>query len=158
MSPSPKPLEVFCDRSLGKHQVPDALRALGWRVHTMADVYGEAQSQYLPDEQWLADAGARGWVVLHKDADIARLHRGQPGPELAALIGAGVRAFCLMSAQLPGSEQTKRFVMASTAIERIARNQPGPFVYGLYTREMRQIWPQPRPVASGEEGGATGRR
>ncbi len=141
MSPSPKPLEVFCDRSLGRHQVPDALRALGWQVHTMADVYGEEQAQQLADTVWLADAGARGWVVLHKDAAIARLHQGQPGPELAALVAAGVQAFCLMSAQLPGAEQASRFVMASAEIERIARSQPGPFVYGLYSRKMRQIWP-----------------
>ena len=141
MSPSPRPLEVFCDRSLGKHQVPDALRAVGWQVHTMADVYGEEQAQHLPDERWLADAGTRGWVVLHKDANIARLHQGQPGPELAALIGAGVRAFCLMSAQLPGEEQALRFVAASAEIERIARSQPGTFMYGLYRREIRRIWP-----------------
>ena len=149
MSPSPKPLEVFCDRSLGKHQVPNALRALGWQVHTMADVYGEEQAGTLSDRQWLADAGAQGWVVLHKDAAIARLRGGQPGPELAALIGAGVRAFCLMSAQLPGAEQAKRFVAASAVIEQIARSQPGPFVYGLYTREVRQIWPQPGPARRG---------
>ncbi|MGH7665816.1 MAG: hypothetical protein ACRENY_04590 [Candidatus Dormibacteria bacterium] len=141
MSPSPKPLEVFCDRSLGRYQVPDALRAIGWEVHTMAEVYGEAQAQRLPDSQWLADAGAQDWVVLHKDAAIARLRHGRPGPELAALILAKVRAFCLMSGQLTGTEQAARFIGERRSIEQIALANPGPYVYGLYTKYMRRVWP-----------------
>jgi hypothetical protein len=34
--------EFFIDRSLGRHQVPQALRDAGLSVHTMAEVYGDA--------------------------------------------------------------------------------------------------------------------
>jgi hypothetical protein len=30
----PEPPDLFIDRSLGRHQVPDALRAAGFTVHT----------------------------------------------------------------------------------------------------------------------------
>ena len=60
--PSASPPELFIDRSLGRHIVPDALRAAGATVHTMADVYGERFGQGLSDEEWLRDAGSvAGW-------------------------------------------------------------------------------------------------
>jgi hypothetical protein len=45
--------EFFIDRSLGRRVVPDALRASGLIVHTMASVYGERVAQGLRDETWL---------------------------------------------------------------------------------------------------------
>lgn len=36
----PEPPEFFIDRSLGRRTVPEALRAVGLVVYTMADVYG----------------------------------------------------------------------------------------------------------------------
>jgi len=66
--PSASPPEFFVDRSLGRRLVPDALRAAGVVVHAMADVYGERIGQGLDDEEWIADAGRNGWVVLMKDA------------------------------------------------------------------------------------------
>lgn len=64
MSPSASAPEFFVDRSLGRHQLADALRDLGVDVRTMAAVYGEKMGQGLADETWLADAGRRGLVVL----------------------------------------------------------------------------------------------
>ncbi|MGH2870583.1 MAG: hypothetical protein ACRDNK_23825, partial [Solirubrobacteraceae bacterium] len=52
------------NRSLGRHIVVNALREAGATVHPMADVYGERIGQGLRDEEWLRDAGTRGWVVL----------------------------------------------------------------------------------------------
>ena len=52
-----EPFEFFIDRSLGRHQVPQALRAVGLTVHTMAEVYGEQAGQRLKDEDWLEDVG-----------------------------------------------------------------------------------------------------
>jgi len=54
------PLEFFIDRSLGRLVVPAALRAHGFVVHTMADVYGEQVGQGLKDETWLRDVGEHG--------------------------------------------------------------------------------------------------
>jgi len=102
----------------------------------MADVYGERIGQGLDDEEWIADAGRNGWVVLMKDAKI----RYRP-TERQALIDHEVRAFCLMNANLRGAEQAERLV---TNLPRIlvAAAQPGPFIRGIYAAEVRLVWPK----------------
>ena len=52
----PPPPEFFVDRSLGRYTVPEAIRAAGFVVHTLASVYGEQQGQAVPDERWFATA------------------------------------------------------------------------------------------------------
>lgn len=106
--PSGSPPEFFIDRSLGRHLLPDALRAAGAVVHAMADVYGERIGQALDDEEWIGDAGQRGWIVLMKDAKV----RDRPA-ELRALADHQVRAFCLTNANLRGIEQAERLVTQS---------------------------------------------
>lgn len=129
-------LEFFIDRSLGRRVVPDALRACGLVVHTMASVYGEQVSQGLRDETWLRDVGARGWIVLMKDDAIRR----RPA-EREALIDGGVRAFCLTNAQLRGKEQARRFVENRHRILKQAR-QPGPYIVGVYDGRLQRLWPR----------------
>jgi hypothetical protein len=60
------PLEFLLDRSLGRYQLADALRAEGLVVHTLWSVYGTAE-QRLEDHDWVADAGLHGWIVLSAD-------------------------------------------------------------------------------------------
>ena len=126
--------EFFIDRSLGK-SIAEALREAGLTVHTMASVYGEDRAQKLQDRVWLRDAGRKGWVVLTKDDAIRR----RPA-EREALIDAGVRVFCLTSAQLRGSEQAARFVENRHRIIRQAR-KPGPYIYGVYAGRIARLWP-----------------
>ena len=135
MSRREPPPEFFIDRSLGRKHLAEALRDLGLVVHTMASIYGEEQAQRLPDQRWLRDAGANGWVVLMKDDAIRR----RPA-EREALTEAGVRAFCLTNAQLRAAEQTARFVDNRHRIIRQAR-KPGPYIYGVYQRGIRLLWP-----------------
>jgi hypothetical protein len=97
------PPEFFIDRSLGRKHLAEALRGCGLVVHTLSSVYGEAQGQHVPDEQWLRDAGSNDWVVLMKDDAIRR----RPA-ERDALTEARVRAFCLTNAQLRAAEHTAR--------------------------------------------------
>ena len=52
MEPSPQQLEYFLDRCLGRHVVAGALRAEGWSVRTLAEVY-EAREETVPDDEWL---------------------------------------------------------------------------------------------------------
>jgi hypothetical protein len=105
------PPEFFIDRSLGRHAVPEALRQAGVTVHTMADVYGERVGQGLDDEEWLEDAGQRGWAVLMKDAKIRYRQI-----ELEALKSHRVRAFVLTNANLRAAEQAERII---THLDRI---------------------------------------
>ena len=126
-------VEFFVDRSLGRKHLPEALRAEGMTVHTMASVYGENRAQSLKDVDWLADAGKQGWVVLHKDSAIRR----RPA-ELQALRNAKLRTFCLVNAQLKGHEQTARFIDNLEAIIRRS-SRPGPFIYAISERGLRKI-------------------
>jgi|SRR3954447_355164 aryl-alcohol dehydrogenase-like predicted oxidoreductase len=126
--------EFFVDRSLGK-SIVEALRDVGLTVHSMADVYGEKRAQRLADEVWLRDAGENSWIVLTKDDAIRR----RPA-ERDALTEAGVRAFCLTSAQLRGAEQIERFVSNRDRILRQARKS-GPYIYGVYESGLKRLWP-----------------
>ena len=100
----------------------------------MADVHGERIGQGLADEEWLRDAGERGWVVLMKDAKI----RYRPA-ELRVIADHGLRAFCLMNANLRGAEMAARLVANLPRILRIAE-EPGPFFYGVYVTGVRRLW------------------
>jgi hypothetical protein len=62
--------ELFLDRSLGRRQVPDLLRAAGLRLRTLAEVYGIPADETVEDVEWLARAGREGWAVLMKDERI----------------------------------------------------------------------------------------
>lgn len=103
----------------------------------MADVYGERIGQCLADEEWLRDAGERGWVVLMKDAKI----RYRPA-ELQVVIDFDLRAFCLTNANMRGIEMAERFVEYLPRIVRIASEQPGPYIYGVYSDGVRPLWPR----------------
>ena len=103
----------------------------------MADVYGERIAQGLADTEWLRDAGENGWVVLLKDDKI----RYRPA-ELEALTTSGVRAFCLTNANLRGAEMAQRFVEQLGKIEKIASEQPGPYIYAVYVDGVRPLWPK----------------
>jgi hypothetical protein len=122
--PSGSPPEFFIDRSLGRHIVPDALRAAGATVHTMADVYGERIGQGLSDEEWLRHAGQQGWAVLMKDAKV----RHRPAQRLAIETYA-VRAFVVTNANLTGADQAERLVRNLHRITRFAEH-PGPYICG----------------------------
>jgi hypothetical protein len=133
--PSASPPEFFVDRSLGRHVVPTALRDAGVVVHAMADVYGERIGQGLADEEWLRDAGERGWAVLMKDARI----RYRPA-ELQVIVDHGLRAVCLTNANLRGAEMAARFVANLPRILRLAED-PGPYICGVYATGVRRLWP-----------------
>ncbi len=123
MSPSrrqPDSPEFLVDRSLGRHHLPDALRARGFVVHTLADVYGERRAQEVEDQEWIERAGREGWVVLTKDDRIRYREI-----ERDAFIDANLRVFCLTSRGFRKEEQTARFVDNVNRIVQRSR-QPGP--------------------------------
>lgn len=115
--------------------MPQALREAGAVVHTMAEVYGERVGQGLPDEEWLADCGRNGWLVLMKDARI----RYRPS-ELAAIEAFGVRAFCVTNGNLRAVDQAAWLTENLDRIMRAAE-LPGPFIYGVYAASVRRLWP-----------------
>lgn len=124
--------DLFLDRSLGRIQVPDLLRAHGLRLVTLAEVYGFPADEEIDDITWLADAGRHGWAVLMKDARIRRR-----SAEQRALIDHRVRAFCLAAGSLRSAEMAERFVTNLGAMAA-ACSYPGPFIYAVHaTRIVR---------------------
>jgi len=121
------PPEFFIDRSLGRRYLPEALRACGLVVHTMASVYCEQAAQRLADERWLRDAGAKGWGVLMKDDAIRRRPAARD-----VMVEAGVRAFCLTNAQLRAAKQTQRFISKPPDHSAGAQARP------LYLRRLQR--------------------
>ncbi|MPZ69906.1 MAG: hypothetical protein GEU71_10295 [Actinobacteria bacterium] len=131
----PEPPEFLVDRSLGRHHLPNALRDLGFVVHTLADVYGERRAQEIADREWIERAGQETWVVLTKD-DRIRYRR----VERDAFVAANLRVFCLTTAKLRGEDQTARFVNNINRILQRSRKS-GPYIYGVYEKRLGRIWP-----------------
>lgn len=125
--------ELFLDRSLGRRQVPDLLRAAGLRCHTLAEVYGIPADEAVADVDWLARAGQRGWVVLMKDERI----RYRPA-ERAVLVGHRVRAFCLTSGNLRAATMAQQYLDALDQLVE-ACERPGPFLYAVSGSGIRRV-------------------
>lgn len=130
-----EPVVFLVDRSLGRHQLPEAIRELGYEVHTLQTVYGEQRAQRMADEDWLRDAGRNGWTVLTKDERVR-----QRAVELDAVRLHKVKMFCLTSRSLTGQQQVERFVYNINRIIQASRKQP-PWIYGVYDRQIRRLWP-----------------
>jgi hypothetical protein len=58
------PPRFFLDRSLGRKAVPEALRADGWDLITLAEHYGMPADEQVADTEWIEEAAKRGWPIL----------------------------------------------------------------------------------------------
>lgn len=96
-----------------------ALRETGAILHIHDDHFPPDAK----DEDWLTEAGRRGWIVLTKDHRIRYRH-----VERLALIKAGVAAFILTSGDLQGEEMAQVFVKALPRINRFLQQQKKPFI------------------------------
>jgi hypothetical protein len=109
----------FIDRSLGKHVVPDALRAAGVRV----EVHDDHFPQNAIDEVWLPAVGQNGWAVLTSDDRIRYRHA-----EKGAAIAAGVALFIFAGKGMRGAAVADALVRALPAMLRLLANQRRPFI------------------------------
>lgn len=119
--------DLFIDRSLGRIQVPRLLREFGLRVTTLVERYGVPADELVSDEDWLADAGRLGEVVLMKDEGI----RYRPA-EKAAIQTWRVRAFCLARRDLTAPVMADHFLSNVDGMARAcAGHDVGIFVVTL---------------------------
>jgi hypothetical protein len=108
----------FVDRSLGGKKVPNALRAAGAAVETHDSHF----RQDLPDQDWLTEAGQRGWIVLTADKHIRYRQF-----ERDALIAAKVQAFVVTAR--PGPETAGLLVSALSQMLALCEEHKGrPFI------------------------------
>jgi hypothetical protein len=124
---------LFLDRSLGRRQVPELLRAAGLQLQTLSEVYGIPADEDVSDVAWLELAGGQGWPVLMKDERIR-----YRAAERDALVAHGVRAFCLTSGNLRAAEMAAQFL---AAIDELAAacSRPGPFLFAVSARGLRRL-------------------
>lgn len=77
--------------------------------------------QNTPDETWLGEAGAQGWVVLTKDKAIRRNVL-----ERTRILEAGVACFMLGRGDLSAPKMAEAFIAARRRIERALRRYDVP--------------------------------
>jgi hypothetical protein len=127
----PEPLTFFIDAALGRVMVADALRAEGVNVILHDEVF----PQGAPDEDWLPEVGQRGWVLLTKDDRIR-----STTAQREILLAAGVRAFILSGASLPGPAMAQAFRMAARRMQRVTLGERCPFIARVTPRgEVRLL-------------------
>lgn len=122
-APTPSLPEVLVDRSLGTIAVPDALRSVGFTVHTLDDIFGERPVE---DVEWIRYADAQGMLVACKDDRIRRRPL-----EKQALYYSSLRVVCLTNGHLRRAEQAACFVTNVGAIGAQLRRE-GPWVLGIH--------------------------
>jgi hypothetical protein len=127
------PPEFFLDRNLGR-RVAEGLRAYGWTVHRIGEVFpGDAQD--VPDEEWIAHGLGRSWVPLSKDGRIKARDLGiRPVLEREAVL------FYLDNQQLGSVEMVERLVAHRDAIHR-AVERGGPAAYAVRHGRVERTWP-----------------
>lgn len=109
----------FIDRSLGKRVVADELSAEGVRVEKHDDHF----PQDATDEEWLAECGNQGWVVLTRDKRI----RYRPS-ELEALKAARVSAVFLTGKDARGVDFAKAILKALPKLEQLFHERTDPVI------------------------------
>jgi len=107
----PPDLVLLLDRCMGAKTVPDALRAEGANVLCHQDHFAHDA----PDEQWLKEAGQRGWVVITKDRRIR-----SRSAEKDAIIDSGALAFLVVSANVGGAALAEIVRRALPSIRQLA--------------------------------------
>lgn len=108
----------FVDRSLGRHIVPDALRAAGAHVQVHDDLF----PQNAPDEVWLPAAGRNGWAVLTSD-DRIRYRQA----EMSAATAAGVALFIFTGTRMRAAAIGDAIVRALPQMRALLEATPRPF-------------------------------
>jgi hypothetical protein len=124
------------DRSLGRHQIADALRQAGWRLRKHVEVFAD-RDERVADVEWLEYCGREGLIVLAKD----RRLRYRPA-EIAVIREYRLKAFVLSSGNLMAAEQTLRFLDNAKRIEA-ACTRTGPFIYSIQARRIVRLFPPP---------------
>jgi len=121
----PEPPTFFLDRCLGRRIVAEELRAAGHLVEVHADHFPATESDAESDDsQWLTQVGARGWIILTRDANISKNQL-----ELRALFNSGVPSFVLVSRKsLTGRQMAESFLKAMPTMRKLLTKFDWPFI------------------------------
>jgi predicted nuclease of predicted toxin-antitoxin system len=126
----------FLDRALGKRTVAGVLREAGQAVEVHADHFADDAA----DTDWLPQVAAKGWIVLTKDANIAKRPL-----ERAAVEYAGAKVFYFNNSNATGAAIASAFVLALPKIAALVASTPGPLIVAVH-RDGRVEVRLPPPV------------
>ncbi|MFI9175506.1 PIN-like domain-containing protein [Streptomyces lincolnensis] len=127
------PPEFFLDRNLGR-RVAEELRARGWTVHRIVDVF-PADAQDIPDEEWIAHGLAQSWVPLSKDGRIKTRD-----VEIQPVLDHEAALFYLDNQQLRSSDMVERLDARRAEIYQ-AVTKGGPAAYAVRHDRIECTWP-----------------
>ncbi len=131
MNAPSKSIIFFVDRCLGKQPILEKLRSTGVTVEAHDDHF----PQNAQDVHWLPVIGARGWVILTKDARIAR-----NSLERRAVAYAGIKMFTLALQQLSGEETALAFHRALSGMLKFVEKNPAPFIAKVFKDGKVKPW------------------
>lgn len=111
----------FLDRASDSEDLYLALTAKGARVERHRVRYKDDE----PDEVWLPDVCAKGWVIISQDQynEIER----------QAIRNANGRAFLNVHADMKGEDQAAMLVAALPKMVRILKANQSPFIARIYS-------------------------
>jgi predicted nuclease of predicted toxin-antitoxin system len=114
------PATIFVDRDLWSRRLDAALRDAGIPFVAHRDLFAHDT----PDDEWIAEVGRRGLVVLTRDQEIRR----RPN-ELASVRAARIHLFALTSGNLSAAETAALCVAAWPAIQPAVRRHVPPAIF-----------------------------
>lgn len=113
---------IFIDRSIPR-AVASALKQDRDDVVWLDEVFHQAT----PDEEWLREVGARGWIVISRDKKI----RTRPG-ERREILESGVDCFILASKKdMPKEDMVALIRRTLPEIERMFATTKRPFIFTI---------------------------
>ena len=142
---------LLFDRALGV-SLPRTLRQLGVEAEAHADHFPDGT----PDQEWLAAAAERGWVVVTGDRRVASVAAARE-----RVRAAGVGCFVLAPAGRTRLEQVAALSRAWPRMQEVAERTPRPFVCAVSgdgsVEGARPPRRAPRPAAPGRRARAKSR-
>lgn len=127
--------EFFLHRSLGRFTVPNRLRAGGWKLVTLAEHYGPADSEQVTDSQWIGDAAGLGRPILMKDERI----RYRPA-EIDLFVRHQAQCFVITRGDLTTGQMAERLLVNWQTIFAAA-DLPGPCIYIVRSDRLDHVYP-----------------
>ncbi len=123
----------FVDRALGRYNIPNAIRGLGYEVVPMFEVYPDGTDQWISDPTWMRRADREGWVALTKDKSLIFDHQ-------EVLAKSNLRLFAYNNANLTGKQMVAR--LERNFADMLARiKEPGPYAYVIGSERLTRRWP-----------------
>jgi len=129
-------LTLYFDRNVGS-KLPDALCVLGRPAYCQTTkkckigITGPAANAPLfdpetADDMWLADIGAKGWIVFSHDK---KFHKPGFESEMSAIKQFNIGCFYLWGANAKAFDKARSFFRAYDRIIQAAISTPKPFIY-----------------------------